>query len=217
MTELDIINAARIKAKLSEIPESAIRQDKIFYDIYLEDLLAEREWLFTIAKSTNLTLTKPAIDLGYKYVYSLGNTDVEDVISINVPRQPVLTDFRDSVRYGFTTDPVSDLTIDQAQNYIFVNGLLHSSTPVTQVFYKRKTKPVNMESSFALLLILTLAEHMAAHKKDDPMLKDNLKREKENQHIRATRFEHQRPKNRELAEIYDFIRNYRTQTNLRYN
>ena len=163
MTELDIINAARIKAKLSEIPESSIRQDKIFYDLYLEDLLEEREWLFSIAKSTNLVLTKPAIDLGYKYVYSLGNTDVEDIISINTPRRPILANFQESIRYGFTTDPVSDLTIDQAQSYIYVNGLLHSSTPVTQVFYKRKVKPVNMEASFVLLMILTLAEHMATH------------------------------------------------------
>ena len=217
MTELDIINAARIKAKLSEIPESSIRQDKIFYDLYLEDLLEEREWLFSIAKSTNLVLTKPAIDLGYKYVYSLGNTDVEDIISINTPRRPILANFQESIRYGFTTDPVSDLTIDQAQSYIYVNGLLHSSTPVTQVFYKRKVKPVNMEASFVLLMILTLAEHMATHKKQDPVLASEIRREKNNQHIRATRFEHKRPKNRELAEIYDFIRNYRTQTNLRYN
>ena len=217
MTELDIINAARVLSKQSEIPESSVRQDKIFYDLYLEDLLKERDWLFAIAKSTRLVLTKPAIDLGYKYVYSLGNTDVEDIISINNPRQVILTDFRDSLRYGFTTDPASELTAGQTQSFIFVNGLLHSSTPVEQVFYKRKVQPINMEDSFKLLLIYTLAEHMASHKKDNPELEDRLRRKKENQHVRATRFEHQRPKNRELAEIYDFIRNYRTQTNLRYN
>ena len=216
MTKTDLINAAREKARLGKLSESEQGSDKFFYDLYLEDILEERDWLFAYGKSTKLTLTEPELDLGYEYVYVVGDTDIEDVIFVNNPNPRVFINFRKSIKYGFTSDPVTDSTVPPDSGFIFVNGLLHSSVPVTQIFYKRKPSPENMPASFQLFLILTLAEHLARSSKDKE-LKDVLRREKNEAHLRATRFESKLYRDPQLEELYQWIRTYRKQTNYRYN
>ena len=215
MTIVDLINAAREKAKLSPLSESEQEPNKVWYDLYLEDMLNERDWVFSYSKSSNLTLTQPSIDLGYKYVYVVGNTDVLDVISINQTFIRADVDFRDTVKYGYVTDPITDLAPAGNEQFVFVNGLLHSTTPVTEFFYKRIVKPVHMEAAFRLTLILKLAAHLAIYS-TDKALKDELKAESKEYHLRACRTELKRPKDPQLAEIYDWLISYRKQASYRY-
>lgn len=216
MTIVDLINMAREKAKLSPLSEDEQGPDRAFYDIYLEDLLDERDWIFTINKSTNLVLTKPEIDLDYAYAYIVGNTDVQDVLSINNEhRSKNGLYFRDSLRFGYVTDPVVEETLERS-NFVYTNGILYSTVPVTQIFYKRKPATVDMPPAFRLLLVLTLAEHMATSPHKDREIKSDLKRQRKDQHLRAIRHEMRRPTNPVLAEIYDFIQHYRTLTGARY-
>ena len=219
MNENDIINAARQKAKLSPLPDSDLAEDKVFYDLYLEDLLEEREWLFTIKKETEFNQVVPEIDLGYKYSYVLRSTDVIDVLSINdqhISDIGSVVGYRRAIRYGIATDPAGEIAPSSLGQFVYVNGVLHSDVPITCAYYKRKVTPTAMRASFRLLLILTLAQHFAVYKKKDDMIVSGIKSEKREQHRRAMRYEIKRPKNPELAEIYDFLKSYRTQTSLRY-
>ena len=215
MTITDLINLAREKAELSPLSEAEQESDKRWYDLYLEDILEERDWLFSYARSEKLTLTEPTVDLGYKYVYVVGNTDILDIITINHRNLRPGINYRESIRYGFTTDPIEDLPVEGQPNFVFINGLLHSSVPVTQFFYKRKVTPATMKASFRILMIYTLAEHLAKSSAK-PELEDRIKRKKDTAHLRACRDEMKRPSDPQLAEIYDWIRSYRKQAAYRY-
>ena len=216
MTVTDLLNAAREEAKLQPLSESELERDKFFYDLYLEDMLEERDWLFAYGKSTNLTLTQPDTDLGYKYVYIVGNTDVLDVLHINQVAPVIPINFQRTIEYGYTTDPITDEVSPNSGSYIFVNGLLHSTVPVTQIYYKKEPTPVNMPSSFRMFLIYTLGARLAKFSSDKE-LEGKLQAKAEKYHLRAARFEHQLNKNNELQDLYRFIKTYRTQTNFRYS
>ena len=216
MTPAQLMNAAREEAKLQRLSESELEHDKVFYDLYLEDILEERDWLFAYGKSTNLILTKPATDLGYKYVYNVNESNVQDVLHINQIAPVLPVDFHRTIDYGFATDPVTDEVTPNRGSYIFVNGLLHSTVPVTQIYYKKEPTPVNMPSSFRMFLIYTLAARLAKFSSDKE-LEGKLQAKAETYHLRAARYEHQLSKNNELQDLYQFIKTYRTQTNFRYS
>ena len=213
-TEIDIINLARTRAGKGEIAESELKSHSFVYDLILGDLLEEREWLFTLGISNNVTLTKPAIDLGYKYVYSLGNRDIKDVEAINYSSSLNLTSLsiRRAVDYGLAVDPIGEAPRTSNKEFLYVNGLLHTNVEVHTVVYKRIVKPVNMPDSFINLLSWALAEHFAMTPGKDLERIDNVRRQKQIAHRRATRFESQNTGDPQLESIRKFRQQYRKST-----
>lgn len=213
-TELDIINLARFRGGKGEISESDLKSQTFVYDLILGDLLEEREWLFTLAVSNNLILTKPAIDLGYKFVYSLGDNNVENVEAINFSSSIDLASLsvRRAVEYGLAVDPIGESPRVSSKEFLFVNGLLHTNTEVKTVVYKRNVKPVNMPDSFRNLLAWCLAEHYAMTPGKDLERIDNIRREKKMAHRRATRFESRNTNDPQLESIRKFRQQYRKST-----
>ena len=211
-----VINFAREKAGKSKLESSEMEAEKETYNIYLSDLLEERNWLWSLGSTTNLTPTQDGSDLGYKYKYRV-NSDISDVIAVNFQRaNTALLDVKRALDFGYATDPVGESTSTGSSNFVFIGGVLHSDVEVEKVIFKRKMSPEIMEPSFRLLLGYTLAHHYALTPPVAQENADRIKPLKEKAHVRAARSDTRKPVDPQLEEVYYYVRTLSIESSLRY-
>ena len=213
-----IINFARQRASLHKLPSSEMGDAKELYDIYLKDLLEERNWIWSIGITSEVTETRDGTNLGYSKKYRLG-VEAEDVLAINYNRVNLqLLDIKEALDYGYASDPVGEVIGDSGgdNSFAFINGVLHTNADVEKVIYKRLPDPRAMKMSFKLLLANKLALHFASEPGADVERAKFLKRELITIHVRAARDDAQKPKDTQLLEVYYFIKSLKTESNLRY-
>ena len=213
MTKLDIINEARKAAGVGVIGSIDAELDTKTYEFHLDDLLAERPWLFTISRGRDTSLTTDGPDLGYRYKYRLSVSDVIDVLDIN-PMQKfnsiLATNPREALKYGLAVDFPGEefLRTENADGFVFVDGILHTDSPVTEYVYRRTVDPSVMNASFRLLLIYTLAERYVSDTHENPTRQQFIRSEKRKQHTKAAYQDNRPPADPYYRALYNWIRHF---------
>lgn len=214
MTKLDIINEARKKAGQGTIGSIDAELDLKTYDFYLDDLLSERPWLFTIARGRGVALTSDGPDLGYTYKYRLNESDVIDVLDIT-PEQRFnsifLTNPRVATRYGLSIDFPSERLFggtDETGGFVYIDGILHSDREVTEYVYRRTVEPIVMTPAFRLLLVLRLALTYNISEHENPTRKQEIKSEMRMQKTKAAYQDRRPPTDPYYKALYQWLRHF---------
>ena len=218
-TEEEVINFARNLAGLHKQSTAGLEIDKINYSAYLESLISERPWVFAYSITNKVVETNDGNDLGYTYKYRLG-VDAQDVIGLgDIPVSSNIATLspRQASRYGYAVDPLSDrVGTLPAGDFLFVNGVLHTNSPVEKVIYKRNVTPELMEPDFKMLLAHTLGMYFAMTPGADLERRGFIKSERENYHIRACRRDTASHSDPQIRELANFLRSYYAETYGRY-
>ena len=213
MKKSELINLALLTAGGAPVSASTQSEFESIYDMILDDLLEERPWLFTLTLTRDLTPTTGGTNLRYKYKYILPSNAVDilqtqDINTYNLSVQ-------EGVRIGLSVPIAQDRVTTAQSKYIFINGILHSDKPLTEIIYRRKVSPEVMTASFRKLLVYKLAEWFARHRDKNETAANEIERQSNRLHKRALRDEINRPSNPYLASIYDWLRAYYYNTGIR--
>lgn len=206
-----LINFARSTAGKSPVAETKMAPDREIYDIFNEALLEERTWLFAYAITTDLTLTKPTTDLGYKYAYVVDVQDIEDVLDVNPQSSRIDIDRvgrRRAVDFGIVA-PIITERGPQGADFIYVNGVLHTDQEVTKVIYKRIPVPTAMTAEYKLLLAYKIAYHFSLTPGADIERRQLIKSEITNLHVRAARADITPSSDPQTQELIAYFRSNR--------
>ena len=201
MNQTEIINLAFLLAGTPTASESVVDKYKTIYTQLLSELLSERDWLFTLNKTNKLNPIKVETDLGYSFTYQLPS----DAIGVLIPKsnQMINVNPQEALRMGYT---VSRIGLHQeANDYIFLNGVLHSNSELTEVVYRRRVPADRLPAEFRALLINKIAVIVARSVTKDFNIADRLASEIPNLHKRAIRDEISRPSDPFLAGLYDWL------------
>lgn len=214
----DIINFSLNKAGRMDKEASEMTQELKIYDIYLRDLLEERNWVWSFGTTRSVTQTEDGNDLGFKYRYRIG-ADAEEVVAINFGSNIGLAglSIHESLRAGYAIDPIGEPEgIPGDNSFVFINGVLHSNSEVTSVIFKKIPDPVEMPTPFKILLAWKMATHFVIEPGGDRDRQDTINSELRKAHLRACRFETRKPTDPQLLEVYNYVKTLRTETYLRY-
>ena len=188
--ETDIVNSAYVRARQGEEAKVDIvdTPDEATYYEVLDELLSTRNWLFAfdLLKSNRFQEVEPPLSLGYERAYALPENVVEILslcpqqVNSNISSLPL----RRQLDAGFISDSYTIASIE-TQDYVFVDNILYTDSPLTEVLVKITPTPSQMSSSFRLTLITQLAIIFNSQGQADVNLEASLRREHKQSFRRA--------------------------------
>ena len=186
--------------------------DEKTYKFYLDDLLKERPWVFTLARGRGVSLTSDGPDLGYTYKYRLNASDVIEVLDINPEKRfnsIFLVNPREALRFGLAVDfPGESFLAADESGFLYVDGILHTDREVNEYVYRRTVTPSSMSPDFRLLLIFTLALRYTLGTHENPTRRQELKAERRAQHTKAAYADMQPPSDPYYRLLYQWVRHF---------
>ena len=211
MTRYDILNEALAESANGTLPQENLEQYTNAYEVYLGDLLEERNWLFAYEITSNLSETEDGSDLGYRYKYRLP-ADATGIVGDTDNKVPRFLSTEEAHRAGYSVLPeeLAERRVQRAG--IFVDGIYHTNSRLTSLLYKRTVTPDVMPKSFQKLLIYSLAERFAISTSRDESLANRLRTKKREQHNRALREYVNAPSDPYLQSIYRWLIEFETST-----
>ena len=209
MRKSDLINLALQISGSPPVTNDQQVQYKPAYDMILESLLAERPWLFTLKLLTRLDIAHNSVDLRYKYRYQLPS-DAVGVVNTDLKNLSFLQGMsvESALEIGYDI-PLPEDRVHSPTNssYIFLNGVLHSDTEITQIIYRREVKPEIMTPEFRELFAYKLGHFIASAAKDHELTRE-LKSLIKVKHVNAVARERTASPDPHRVQIQKWLNNY---------
>lgn len=221
MTKSQLINHALELAEQTAVDSSLQENYEATFNLYYSDFIKKRPWGFAHSIVTNLQTTNDGADLGYKYKYSLGNIDAEEVLDINFQDRGLnVNRFRsreEALDFGYTLPDDAILGANDTKNFIYISGVLHSDTVVTKALIKKQVDITALTPESTILFATILAKVFAKTitRKQDVITR--LERDELDAWVNATRKENQEAQNPQLRGVFEWLNAYYSQTRANRN
>ena len=226
MDRVDIINHALQLAEHTGVSSSVQNQDHISktFDLYYEDILTKRNWLWAhdIFDSSNLVLTEDGANLGYKYKYTFDTlSKVNKVLDLNrndlANQAHLFRSKEEALDFGYTL-PDDPILNSGSKEFVFIDNILHTDCEnIENLLVQIEITPVNLPSPVKILLATELGAVFAKTIARKREVAKELKEEAKELWVNATREENKVPNNQHIRGVYEWLKEYYSQTRLNRN